>query len=85
MEPQDHPDRVAQWNQLLRTAASRRADVARVFDITGVLCPGGVYRKTDAQGAPLRSEDGIHIAPAGAKLVSDALLPPLAAWVRGTG
>jgi hypothetical protein len=84
-EPQDDPARGQRWNQLLETAAARRPDVARVFDITGALCPGGVYRKTDAAGRVLRTEDGIHITEAGSEAVGRTLLPALAEWERAAG
>lgn len=62
--PEDQPERVNQWNAMLRDAIGRRPN-AGVIDLNKKLCPDGVYTpKVD--GVKVRS-DGVHLTPEGVK------------------
>jgi lysophospholipase L1-like esterase len=70
------PPRVDHWNALLRAAAARHPDAARVVDLNQFASPGG-YTDTLDGVAPLRG-DGVHFTDPGADLVARWLLPRLA-------
>jgi len=62
--PEDQPDRVNQWNTMLRNAVSQHPNVS-ILDLNKKLCPDGVYTgKVD--GIKVRS-DGVHLTPEGVK------------------
>ena len=62
--PEDQPNRVDQWNMLLRHTIGQRANVA-ILDLNKKLCPDGVYT-AKVDGVQVRS-DGVHLTPDGAK------------------
>jgi peptidoglycan/LPS O-acetylase OafA/YrhL len=62
--PEDQPNRVDQWNMLLRRTIGQRANVA-ILDLNKKLCPDGVYT-AKVDGVQVRS-DGVHLTPDGAK------------------
>jgi peptidoglycan/LPS O-acetylase OafA/YrhL len=59
---EDQPDRVDQWNTLLRRTTGRRTDV-KILDFNRKLCPEGVYT-TNVDDIPMRS-DGVHLTAEG--------------------
>jgi len=62
--PEDQPERVNQWNVLLRRTIGQRPNTG-VLDLNRRLCPNGVYTgKVD--GIQVRS-DGVHLTPEGVK------------------
>jgi peptidoglycan/LPS O-acetylase OafA/YrhL len=73
--PENDPQRLARFNELLRASAARHADKASVVDLKAIVCPGGKY-VTTMDGYLLRSSDGIHFP-------HDAI-PPLAAKLLPT-
>ncbi len=62
--PEDQPDRVDQWNAMLRKAVSRHPNVT-ILDLNKKLCPDGVYT-AKVDGIKVRS-DGVHLTPEGVK------------------
>jgi peptidoglycan/LPS O-acetylase OafA/YrhL len=62
--PEDQPDRVNQWNALLRRTIRDRPDIA-VLDLNKKLAPDGVYT-AKVDGMQVRS-DGVHLTPEGVK------------------
>ena len=70
--PENDPQRLARFNQLLRAAAARHPTKASVVDLKAFVCPGGKYVST-LDGYLIRSSDGIHFP--------DAAIPPVAAKV----
>ncbi|MDD4867796.1 MAG: acyltransferase family protein [Mycobacterium sp.] len=62
--PEDQPDRVNQWNTMLRTTVSRHPNV-QILDLNKKLCPDGVYA-AKVDGIKIRS-DGVHLTPEGVK------------------
>ncbi len=62
--PEDQPDRVDQWNAMLRRAVSRHPNVT-ILDLNKKLCPDGVYT-AKVDGIKVRS-DGVHLTPEGVK------------------
>lgn len=60
--PEDQPDRVNQWNAMLRKAVSRHPGV-RILDLNKKLCPDGVYT-AKVDGIKVRS-DGVHLTSEG--------------------
>lgn len=69
--PEDQPDRVNQWNTMLRNVVRQHPNVG-IIDLNKKLCPDGVYT-TKVDGIQVRS-DGVHLTPEGVKW----LLP----WVQ---
>ncbi|GFG73833.1 acyltransferase [Mycobacterium botniense] len=62
--PEDQPERVDQWNTLLRRTIGNRSNVV-VLDLNKRLCPDGVYT-AKVDGIQVRS-DGVHLTPEGVK------------------
>jgi peptidoglycan/LPS O-acetylase OafA/YrhL len=62
--PEDQPDRVVQWNTMLRNAVSQHPNVS-ILDLNKKLCPDGVYT-AKVDGIQVRS-DGVHLTPEGVK------------------
>jgi lysophospholipase L1-like esterase len=58
--PEDDPDRVDDWNDLLRSVVGKRHNVS-VLDLNAKLSPGGVYTNR-VDGIKMRS-DGVHPTP----------------------
>lgn len=80
--PETKSERVAQFNKLLREAASRHPGVASISDLNSVLTPGN--RFTDHIDGILTRDDGVHITSAGGRIVGQALLPAIVRLVRPT-
>jgi peptidoglycan/LPS O-acetylase OafA/YrhL len=62
--PEDQPDRVNQWNTMLRDAVGQHPNVS-ILDLNKKLCPDGVYT-AKVDGIKVRS-DGVHLTPEGVK------------------
>jgi peptidoglycan/LPS O-acetylase OafA/YrhL len=62
--PEDQPERVSQWNTLLRRTIGKRPNIG-VLDLNKRLCPNGVYT-AKVDGIQVRS-DGVHLTPEGVK------------------
>jgi peptidoglycan/LPS O-acetylase OafA/YrhL len=62
--PEDQPERVNQWNTLLRPTIGQRAGVG-MLDLNKKLCPEGVYT-AKVDGIQVRS-DGVHLTADGVK------------------
>ncbi len=60
--PEDQPERVDQWNTLLRRTIGQRPNVS-ILDLNRKLCPDGVYT-AKVDGIQVRS-DGVHLTPEG--------------------
>jgi peptidoglycan/LPS O-acetylase OafA/YrhL len=62
--PEDQPDRVNQWNAMLRNTVGRHGGV-QILDLNKKLCPDGVYT-AKVDGIKVRS-DGVHLTTEGVK------------------
>ncbi len=62
--PEDQPDRVNQWNTMLRNTVGHHPNV-QILDLNKKLCPDGVYT-AKVDGIKVRS-DGVHLTPEGVK------------------
>ncbi|WP_232007177.1 acyltransferase family protein [Mycobacterium intermedium] len=62
--PEDQPERVNQWNTMLRNAVAQHPNVG-IIDLNKKLCPDGVYT-AKVDGIKVRS-DGVHLTPEGVK------------------
>ncbi|MDA3656529.1 acyltransferase family protein [Mycobacterium xenopi] len=60
--PEDQPERVDEWNTLLRRTIGKRPNVS-ILDLNRKLCPDGVYT-AKVDGIQVRS-DGVHLTPEG--------------------
>ncbi len=69
--PEDDPDRVDEWNALLRRVIGNRPNV-EVLDLNNKLCPGGYYT-AKVDGIQMRI-DGIHPTPDAVKWLTPWLL-----------
>ncbi|MCU7727984.1 acyltransferase [Actinoplanes sp. KI2] len=75
--PEDQPQRVDAWNNLIRAAAARRPGEVSVLDIDPLVCPGGKFTWR-IDGMRVRS-DGLHYTPeAVQRIIAPWLLPKLA-------
>ena len=74
--PEDDPARVDAFNAILRAVAARHPGV-RVVDLNAHLSPGGRYART-LDGVVVRY-DGVHVSPAGARLLKPWLAAALTA------
>jgi hypothetical protein len=75
--PEDKPQRVTDWNRLLRKVAATSPGV-KVIDFGGRVSPQGHFT-WDAGGVQVRS-DGLHLTPTGVdRWVAPWLLPQLRA------
>ncbi|MFF1279694.1 acyltransferase family protein [Streptomyces sp. NPDC058299] len=63
--PEDQPQRVDHWNQLLRQVAGRHRGTADILDLGRRLCPHGAFT-WQVDGVQVRS-DGVHLTPEGAR------------------
>jgi peptidoglycan/LPS O-acetylase OafA/YrhL len=63
--PEDSPVRLADYNAMVREVAAEHPNTVALFDLDGLLCPGGHFT-TDFGGVPVRDGDGVHILPSGA-------------------
>nr|WP_296069278.1 acyltransferase family protein [uncultured Actinoplanes sp.] len=80
--PEDRPERVDAWNDLLREVAARHPGRVTVLDLNPVVCPGGKFTWR-VGGLRIRS-DGLHYTPAGVqRIIAPWLLPKLAAIATG--
>jgi lysophospholipase L1-like esterase len=69
----------SEYLQLVRAIQEREAGIHRVFYINSdlTLSPGGTYHeylRVNGQITPVRYSDGIHLEPAGADLLANAVL-----------
>jgi peptidoglycan/LPS O-acetylase OafA/YrhL len=71
--PEDAPARVNRYNTLLHQVAAASHGRVVVADMGARLDPGGHFTSA-IDGIVVRFSDGIHVAPAGAKLVAPWLL-----------
>jgi len=71
--PEDDPARVDRYNALLRQVAAGSNGRVVVADVNARLDPQGHFTTT-VDGQVVRFADGIHVTPAGAKLISPWLL-----------
>jgi peptidoglycan/LPS O-acetylase OafA/YrhL len=81
--PEDQPQRVDAWNDLIRAEAAKHPGKVTVLDITPIVCPRGKFTWTIGK-MRVRS-DGLHYTPAAVqKIIAPWLLPKLAAIATGT-
>lgn len=78
-KPENHPERIAHWNELLKAAHFRHLDQTDVIDLNGYLAPTGVYTST-LKGLKFQS-DGVHFTDEGSRIVAEWLGPQLSAMV----
>jgi hypothetical protein len=74
--PEDAPKRAQAYNALVRQLARSEPRVVSVIDLNRMLSPGGVYTAS-LHGVDVRY-DGIHISPAGGRLLQSQILPAIA-------
>lgn len=81
--PENQPARADRFNQLVREVAFRHPGVV-LFDLNGLVSPGGRYASTIG-GVAVRDSDGVHFSLPGGAFVATGLLPVAvrAATVRG--
>jgi peptidoglycan/LPS O-acetylase OafA/YrhL len=57
--PDDAPARVDAYNRLVREVAAEHGSAVSLFDLGGLVCPGGHFRSV-IDGTTVRSPDGVH-------------------------
>jgi hypothetical protein len=81
--PEDQPQRVDAWNDLIRAEAAKHPGKVTVLDITPLVCPQGTF--TWRIGKIRVRSDGLHYTTAAVqKIIAPWLLPKLAAIATGT-
>jgi peptidoglycan/LPS O-acetylase OafA/YrhL len=78
--PEDEPQRVTDWNRLLRQVAAAHPGT-QVLDLNRQLCPGGTFTWT-VDGIQVRS-DGVHLTPQGVQWLTPWLVRELDQAERG--
>ncbi len=82
--PEDSPERVNKYNQILRQVALKYPKVATVINLNAEVDPGGHFASVIG-GVQIRNPDGIHFTvPAGGEWLRPYLLPKLAS-LGGSG
>ncbi len=74
--PEDQPQRIDRFNQLLRAAQARHPKQSVIVDLYSMVCPGGHFTAT-MDGVTIRSEDGAHFPGTAIPPVAAKLLPVL--------
>jgi peptidoglycan/LPS O-acetylase OafA/YrhL len=74
--PQDDPQRIERFNNLLTDVAARSGGAASVVDLSAIVCPQGRYAWA-FDGVQVRSSDGVHFTIQGGVWLSPKLLPLL--------
>jgi hypothetical protein len=81
--PEDQPQRVDAWNDLLHAETARHPGKITLLDLNKVVCPDGKFT-WNVDSRRIRS-DGLHYTPAGVqRIIAPWLLPKLAAIADGT-
>lgn len=78
--PEDQPQRVDHWNQLLRQVAARHRGTAGILDLGRRLCPDGAFT-WQVDGVRVRS-DGVHLTPEGVRRLRPWLVSRIRAAAR---
>jgi peptidoglycan/LPS O-acetylase OafA/YrhL len=74
--PEDTPERVNAWNELLSAVAAAHPQHPAILDLNHLVCPNSAFTWT-VNGVRVRS-DGLHFTPAGVqKIIAPWLLPQL--------
>jgi hypothetical protein len=71
--PEDNPQRIERYNAMLRQVAAMYPSGVVVENLNKHLNPSGRYQQT-LDGVDLRYQDGIHVTPAGGRLIAHWLL-----------
>jgi peptidoglycan/LPS O-acetylase OafA/YrhL len=58
--PANEPERVALYNDIVRSVAAANPETVRVFDFNRLVCPGGSFQAS-LDGTVIRGADGVHI------------------------
>lgn len=81
--PEDSPQRLARYNEIVRSVASEHPRTVQVVDFDDLVCPQGRFT-TSVNGVDIRDADGVHIAPTAAtgQWLAARLLPEAVATGR---
>ena len=74
--PEDQPDRVLDYDRILRQVA-RSVPSVTVYPLGGLVDPGGTYRAT-VDGVAMRCADDVHLSTTAGRVIAPKLLPVLA-------
>jgi hypothetical protein len=79
--PEDSPQRIGAYNQLVREVAAEHPTTDSVVDLNAATCPGGHYTTT-VDGVAVRRSDGVHFTIAGGRYLAPQIMPPIVAAGR---
>jgi peptidoglycan/LPS O-acetylase OafA/YrhL/lysophospholipase L1-like esterase len=79
--PEDSPQRIAAYNQLVREVAAEHPTTDSVVDLYAATCPGGHYATT-IHGVAVRRTDGVHFTIAGGQYLAPKVMPAIVAAGR---
>jgi peptidoglycan/LPS O-acetylase OafA/YrhL len=79
--PEDSPQRIAAYNQLVREVAAEHPTTDSVVDLYAATCPGGRYATT-IHGITIRRTDGVHFTIAGGQYLAPKVMPAIVAAGR---
>jgi peptidoglycan/LPS O-acetylase OafA/YrhL len=79
--PEDNPQRIDVFNQLVREVAAEHPQTDSVVDLDAATCPGGHYT-ADLHGVNIRRTDGVHFTIAGGQYLAPKIMPAVVAAGR---
>jgi peptidoglycan/LPS O-acetylase OafA/YrhL len=79
--PEDNPQRIAAYNELVREVAAEHPLTDSVVDLDAATCPGGHYT-TNLHGVSIRRNDGVHFTIQGGQYLAPMIMPTVVAAGR---
>jgi hypothetical protein len=79
--PEDSPQRLYVYNQLVREVAAEHPLTDSVVDLDALTCPHGRYATT-IDGVTVRRTDGVHYTIAGGQFLAPKIMPAIVAVGR---
>jgi peptidoglycan/LPS O-acetylase OafA/YrhL len=79
--PEDSPQRLDAYNQLVREVAAEHPLTDSVVDLDAATCPHGRYTAT-IDGVTIRRTDGVHFTIAGGQFLAPKIMPAIVAVGR---
>jgi lysophospholipase L1-like esterase len=79
--PEDNPQRIAAYNELVREVAAEHPLTDSVVDLDAASCPGGHYT-TNLHGVSIRRNDGVHFTIQGGQYLAPMIMPTVVAAGR---
>jgi hypothetical protein len=79
--PQDSPDRLSVYNQLVEQVAAEYPATDSVLNLNSIVCPGGQFT-SELKGVTIRTNDGVHFTNAAGPVLTPLIMPKILASGR---